>query len=123
MFHRYAWSQPDASKVALLHGSRVLLPNTRCVHAEFVSGLPADQPGNRFIPRKYWVPSVVVTFQCSPSSSPLPAPLKRSMRAPSSFFARHVVTPVLGSSLALTSLPETPARLIVALSVAQHESP
>ncbi|WP_189155652.1 hypothetical protein [Lentzea pudingi] len=99
------------------------MPNTRCVHAEFVSGLPAVQPGNRFTPRKYWVPSVVVTFQYSPSLSPLTAPLCRSTRAPSSFFARQVVMPVAASSPALTSLPETPARLIVALSVAQHASP
>ncbi|WP_162185656.1 hypothetical protein [Lentzea aerocolonigenes] len=90
--------------------------NTDCV-----SGLLSDHPGNRFCPRKYWVPSVVVTFQYSPSSSPLAAPLKRSMRAPSSFFARQTLT--FWSSCALTSWPDTPTRLIVALSVAQHWSP
>jgi ABC-type transport system substrate-binding protein len=70
-------AKPTAADArAWLHGSPAWLPYTGAVHADCVSGLPVLQPGIRFMPRMYWVPSVVVTFQCSPSLSPLAAPVK-----------------------------------------------
>ena len=52
-------------------GSPGWLPNTGTVHVELVPGLPDAQPGSWLRPKQYWVPSVVVTFQYSPSLSPL----------------------------------------------------
>jgi hypothetical protein len=77
-----------------------------------VSGLPLVQPGRRFRPKKYWVPSVVVTFQYSPLSSPLPLEelVSFSYLVPSSPFVRHV------PSDALISSPPLPFHVTVALS-------
>src|SRR5919197_4310613 len=120
-FQRHACWHHDASNVDLLHGSPASLPNTGTVHADAVPR-----------PKKYCVPSVVVTFQYSPVSpgsppSPLAAPVSRSTRVPSSFFSRQALFP------ADTSGEECPSSDSVAVShssrcdpltlVCQHRSP
>jgi hypothetical protein len=94
------------------------LPNTGTVQTDRVSGLPPLQPGRRLRPNQYCVPSTVVTFQCSPSSSPLAAPLRCSMREPSS--TRGCQAPVAPSLISSTVLPPSDR---VALSLPQHWSP
>ncbi|WP_019630398.1 hypothetical protein [Actinomadura atramentaria] len=71
-----------------------------------------DQPGTRFSPKKYWIPSVVVTFQYSPLSSPFPLAESVSFSnfVPSSAFVRQV------PSEALISSPPLPFQVTVALS-------
>src|SRR5436190_1329367 len=108
----------DEANEVCRHGSPVLLPKTGTVQAEFVSGLPEAQPVKRFRPKKYWVPSVVVTFQYSPLSSPLLAPVSSSTREPSSPLSFHV--PVASSRI---SSPACPAMDSVALYEPQHSSP
>jgi len=82
------------------------------VQAELVSGLPLVQPGRRLSPKKYCVPSVVVTFQYSPLSSPLlfEELVSFSYLVPSSPLARQV------PSEALISSPPLPFQVTVALS-------
>lgn len=109
--------QYEEANEDLLHGSPALLPNTGTVHAELVTGLPSVQPGSRFSPKKYWVPSVVVTFQYSPFSSPLAAPVSRCTWVPSSLRSRHT------SADTGISSPPWPDRVSVALSEPQHRSP
>src|SRR6266545_3177238 len=104
-FQRHACWHQEASKVDLLHGSPALLPNTGTVHAEVLVR-----------PKKYCVPSIVVSFQCSPAPStspwsPLSAPVSRSIREPSSCLSRHWLPP------ANTSCVDTPSSDSVALSV------
>ena len=72
--------QCELSKLAAWHGSPSSSPNTGTVHVDF---------DVRSEPKKYWVPSMVVIFQCSPSLSPLLAPVSRSIREPSSLLARQ----------------------------------
>lgn len=77
--------------------------------------LPAVQPGSLFSPNQYSVPSVVVSFQCSPSLSPLSAPVSLAIFAPFSEARCHSL--VLSSWI---SSPDMPLSTIVALSKAQH---
>jgi hypothetical protein len=104
------------------HGSFASSPKTGTVQAEAVSAAPAPQPGSRFSPKTYWVPSVVVTFQYSPSLSPLtvpvvaPGPPRRSTLEPSSL-ANRQVSPERTSSL------ERPLSMSITLSCDQHRSP
>ncbi|MEV5499829.1 hypothetical protein AB0M50_30960 [Nonomuraea fuscirosea] len=51
--------------------------------------MPLAQPGSRFWPKVYWVPSSVVTRQYSPLLSPFVAPVSSSILVPSSRFGRH----------------------------------
>src|SRR6266536_598794 len=108
----------DDAKASWWQGSPGLLPNTGTVHVALVVGLPAVQPDSRFRPKKYCVPSVVVTFQYSPSLSPFTAPVRCSTRDPSSFFKCQA--PDVSSRI---SSPACPDSDITALSVAQHSSP
>ncbi|MFC7102291.1 hypothetical protein ACFQQB_18655 [Nonomuraea rubra] len=115
-FHRQACWHQAFSATLLWQGSPASLPNTGAVQAERVSGLPELQPGSRFRPNTYWVPSVPVTRQCSPSSSPLAAPVSCSILVPSSRLSRQPLAP-------LTSSTAEPFRTRVALSWSQHRSP
>src|SRR2546421_7684464 len=108
----------DDAKAVCGHGSPVLLRKTGTVQAEFVSGLPDAQPVSRLRPKKYWVPSVVVTFQYSPLSSPLPAPVSSSTREPSSPLSRQV--PLASSRISSPACPDMDS---VALYEPQHRSP
>src|SRR5262249_54549200 len=98
----HAWVQDDVANVLPWHGSPVSLPNTGAVHVEPVTSSPVAQPGSRFRPKKYWVPSSMVTFQCSPSLSPLLAPVNRCTRVPSSLRGCH--SPVASSRTSSTAL-------------------
>src|SRR3954463_11014266 len=106
-FHRYACWHEDAAKVDWWHGSFASLPNPGAVQADCLSR-----------PKRYWVPSVVVTFQYSLSLSPLSTPpTTRSTREPSSSLGRHRL------SATWISVEEWPPSDSVALSPAQHSSP
>ncbi|MFD0817188.1 hypothetical protein ACFQ0D_02380 [Micromonospora zhanjiangensis] len=77
----------------------------------------ADCPGRLFRPKKYWVPSASVTFQYSPSLSPLLSPVSFSIFEPSSDLACQPL-PVWKTSSEPFPLSER-----VALSERQHSSP
>jgi hypothetical protein len=109
----------EAANVAAWHGSPAWLPNAGTVHTELVVARPDVQPGSWLRPNQYWVPAVVVTTHHSPSLSPFGAPVRRSTRDPSSARGCHRFGPVLSR----ISSTDRPARLKVALSVAQHSSP
>src|SRR5688500_7633798 len=80
-FHRQACVHEEAAKPeVLLQGSLASSPNTGTVQVE------ADSDRE---PKKYCTPPTVVIFQCSPLSSPLPAPVSRSIREPSSLSRRQ----------------------------------
>ncbi len=92
------------------------MPNTGTVHAEYSFVVSDADLCPR--PKKYCVPSVVVTFQYSPSLSPLNPPVSFSTLVASSCFGRHA--PV---ALSLISSTADPPNIIVALSESQHRSP
>src|SRR3954468_1395910 len=111
-FHRHACVQEEASKpAAAWQGSPGSSPNTGTVHVELDSGRD---------PKKYWVPSTVVTFQYSPLWAPLPPPVSRWIRDPSSCSNRHVFASPWVSAIRTPPVPWNDA---VALSLRQHRSP
>src|SRR5262245_56862862 len=74
-FHRQAWTQLDAENAGWLHGSPGLLPKTGTVQV----ALDEDRP-----PNQYCAPARSVSTHHSPSLAPLPAPVRRMTRDPSS---------------------------------------
>ena len=80
-FHRHATLLNDEAKLEAWPGSPSSLPATGTFHTEFVAMLFTDA-----LPKKYWVPSVVVTFHDSDEDPTEPT---FSTRVPSSIFNRH----------------------------------